>query len=188
MKRSSRREKKFIVLKQTNDVDKIINFFMKSYWSKTGIFVKLMRKVSMKWKNWSDFRVLHSTQLQEEDWSKTKILSFNKKRKSIYSESAYASNRDIKKDKVNSLSGSRDFCDLETASSSGLSHVPSHLVTVLNLCGMLAACLGNVRSVTDTRCELVSLNTGSCAATEEEVERNIFETGQCLHRDLPGSF
>ena len=52
-----------------------------------------------------------------------------------------------------------------------------------------AACLGNGRSVTDTHCELVSLNTGkSCAATEEEVERNIFETGQCLHRDLPGSF
>ena len=82
----------------------------------------------------------------------------------------------------------RDFCDLETASSSGLSHVPSHLVTVLNLCGMLAACLGNERSVTDTHCELVSLNTGRVAATEEEVERNIFESGQCLHRDLPASF
>ena len=77
MKRSSRRKKNFIVLKQTNDADKIINFFMNSYWSKTGIFVKLMRKVSMKWKNWSDFRVLHSTQLREEDWSKIKILSLN---------------------------------------------------------------------------------------------------------------
>ena len=31
MKRSSRRKKNFIVLKQTNDVDKIINFFMNSY-------------------------------------------------------------------------------------------------------------------------------------------------------------
>ena len=49
---------------------------MNSYWSKIGIFVKLTRKVSMKWKNWSDFRVLHfSTQLQEEDWWKIKILS-----------------------------------------------------------------------------------------------------------------
>ena len=77
MKRSSRRKKNFIVLKQTNDVNKIINFCMNSCWSKTGIFVELMRKVSMKWKNWSDFRVLHSTQLQEEDWSKIKILSLN---------------------------------------------------------------------------------------------------------------
>ena len=31
LKRSSRRKKKFIVLKQTNDADKIINFFMNSY-------------------------------------------------------------------------------------------------------------------------------------------------------------
>ena len=78
MKRSSCRKKNFIVLiKQTNDVDKIINFFMNSCWSKTGIFVKFMRKVSMKWKNWRDFKRLHSQQLQEENWSKTKILSLN---------------------------------------------------------------------------------------------------------------
>ena len=50
-KRSTRSKKNFIVLKQTNDVDKIINFFMNSYWSKTGIFAKLTRKVLMKWKN-----------------------------------------------------------------------------------------------------------------------------------------
>ena len=31
VKRSSRRKKNFIVLKQKNDVDKIINFFMNSY-------------------------------------------------------------------------------------------------------------------------------------------------------------
>ena len=31
------------------------------------------------------------------------------------------------RDKVNSLSDSREFHDLETACSSGLSHVPSHL-------------------------------------------------------------
>ena len=36
-----------------------------------------MIKVSAKGKNWSDFRVLRSTQLQEEDWSKIKILSLN---------------------------------------------------------------------------------------------------------------
>ena len=39
------------MLKQTNDADKIINFFMNSYCRKTGIFVKLMRKASMRWKN-----------------------------------------------------------------------------------------------------------------------------------------
>ena len=55
---------------------KIINFFMNSHWSKTGIFVKLMRKV-MTWRNWRTFRVPPSTKLQEEDWSKIKILSSN---------------------------------------------------------------------------------------------------------------
>ena len=50
---------------------------MNSYWSKTGIFVKLMRKATMKWKNWSDFKVQHSTRLQEEDWSKIEILFLN---------------------------------------------------------------------------------------------------------------
>ena len=33
-------------------------------------------------------------------------------------------------DRVNSLSDSKDFFGLETASTSGLSHVPSHLVIV----------------------------------------------------------
>ena len=78
MKRSSCRKKKFVVLiKETNDADKSINFFMNSYWSKTGIFVKLMRKFPLKQKNWSDFMVLRSRQLQEEDCSMTKIPSLN---------------------------------------------------------------------------------------------------------------
>ena len=75
VKRSSRSRKNFIVFKQKNAVDKIINFFMNSRWSKTVVFVKLTRKVSMKLKNWKDFKVLHSTQLQEGDWWKIKILS-----------------------------------------------------------------------------------------------------------------
>ena len=41
-------------------------------------------------------------------------------------------------EKVNSLNGSRDFHDLETASSSGLSHVPSHPVIVPSCRGMLS--------------------------------------------------
>ena len=33
-----------MLIKETNDVDQINNFFMNSYWNKIGIFVKLMRK------------------------------------------------------------------------------------------------------------------------------------------------
>ena len=45
-------KRKFIVLiKETSNIDEINNFFMNSYQNKIGIFVKLMRKVSMRWKN-----------------------------------------------------------------------------------------------------------------------------------------
>ena len=43
--------KNFIALKQKNFHDEINNFFMHSYHSKTGNYVRLMIKVSMKWKN-----------------------------------------------------------------------------------------------------------------------------------------
>ena len=77
MKRSSRRKEKFIVLiKETNNVDKINNFFMNSYWSKSGFFVKLIRKVSVRWENWSDFKAVHSM-LRGEIWSKIEIVSLN---------------------------------------------------------------------------------------------------------------
>ena len=52
MKLSSLEEKKFIVLiKETNNFDEINNSFMNNYWNKIGIFVKLMGKVLMRWKN-----------------------------------------------------------------------------------------------------------------------------------------
>ena len=52
MKWSSRKKKKFVVLiKETNDVDDINNFFMYNCWNKIENFVKLIRKVSVKWKN-----------------------------------------------------------------------------------------------------------------------------------------
>ena len=38
--------KLFILLQVMNDVDKIINFFVHSYYSKTGIFVKFMRSLN----------------------------------------------------------------------------------------------------------------------------------------------
>ena len=60
-KRSSRSKKNFIALKQKDAVDEINNFFMNSY--RTGIFVMPLRKVSMKWKNWGDFRFPHSIRL-----------------------------------------------------------------------------------------------------------------------------
>ena len=45
MKLSSLNEVKFIVLiKETNNIDEINNFFMNNYWNKIGIFVTLMRK------------------------------------------------------------------------------------------------------------------------------------------------
>ena len=73
---SSLNEVRLIMLVQeTNDVDKIINLFMNSCWSKIGIFVKLMRKASVTWKNWSAFKAQHSRQLRGENWSKIKIPS-----------------------------------------------------------------------------------------------------------------
>ena len=76
MELSSLIEVRLIVLfKETNNFDEINNFFMYNYWNKIGIFVKLMRKVSMRWKNWSDFKALHSIQFQGENWSKIEILS-----------------------------------------------------------------------------------------------------------------
>ena len=43
--------KNFIALKQKNFNDEINNFFMNSYYSKIRNYVKLIIKVSMKWKN-----------------------------------------------------------------------------------------------------------------------------------------
>ena len=52
MELSSLNEVRLIVLLQeTNNFDEINNFFMNKYQNKTGIFVKLMRKVSVRWKN-----------------------------------------------------------------------------------------------------------------------------------------
>ena len=75
---SSLNEVRLIVLiKGTNNVVEINNFFMHNAQNKIENFVKLMREASMKWKNWSDFKAQHSTQFQGEDWSRIKILSWN---------------------------------------------------------------------------------------------------------------
>ena len=63
MELSSLNEERLIVLiKETNNIDEINNFFVNNYRNKIGIFVKLMRKVAMRWKNGSGFKGLHSIQ------------------------------------------------------------------------------------------------------------------------------
>ena len=49
-------EKLIILLQVMNNLDEINYFFTNSYWSKTGIYVKRMRKVSQEWKNWRRFQ------------------------------------------------------------------------------------------------------------------------------------
>ena len=106
MKRSNRSKKNFIALKQKNFVDKIIILLMNSYWSNTGIYVKLMREVSKNWNNWRSFRVPPSTPSQEEDQSKIKRLSWN----------SLARYRNCKNE-IDCMNDSRDFQDAESVHS-----------------------------------------------------------------------
>ena len=78
--------------------------------NKIGIFVKLMRKVSMRWKNWTDFKAQHSTQFQKEGT----VLELTGKIQEPQNE-------------VNCLNESRDFQDAESVRS-GHSHVASQPV------------------------------------------------------------
>ena len=67
MELSSLNEVRLIVLwQETNNFDKINNFFIHNYWNQMGIVVKLMWKVSMRWKNWSDFKGIHSMDFWQE--------------------------------------------------------------------------------------------------------------------------
>ena len=55
-----------------------INFFFKNnYQNKIGIFVKLISKVFMRWKNWREFKSYESMNLRDEDWSKIRTLLMN---------------------------------------------------------------------------------------------------------------
>ena len=47
----SQRRKLIILLQVMNNSDEINYFFMNNYWNKVENFVKLMRKVLMRWKN-----------------------------------------------------------------------------------------------------------------------------------------
>ena len=117
---------------------------------------------------------------------------------------------------MNSLSDSRKFYDPETASSSGLSHVPCHPMSVPSPCGMLSpgSCLqpthGTYMVHRETflkiylRCrqqlvleiqEVQQIHIANpCLWTQEDLQheqtnlRELFNTLQYLHRDLQGSF
>ena len=75
-----------------------------------------MRKVSVKWKNWTDFRVPHSTQFRGENWSKIEILSSNS-----------LSKIQELQNEINCMKDSRDFQDSESVRY-GQSHVTSQPV------------------------------------------------------------
>ena len=65
IKESQQEELHFLKLKNFND--EINNFSTNGHRSKIRNYVKLIRKVSMKWKNERSFRVPPSTVLQDED-------------------------------------------------------------------------------------------------------------------------
>ena len=57
MELSSLSEEKLIILLHVmNNFDEINHFFMNNCQYKIGIFVKIIWEVSMRWKNWSDFK------------------------------------------------------------------------------------------------------------------------------------
>ena len=69
--------KNFIAFKLKNFNNEINNFFMNGHCRKIQNYAKLMRKVSQKWRNEKvpEFHFRHF--LQDEDWSRTKTLSWN---------------------------------------------------------------------------------------------------------------
>ena len=79
--------------------------------------MKLMREVSMKWKNGRNFRVVLSTPLREEDYPKIKILSLN----------SLPRYRNCTNE-INCMNDSKVLKDAESVRS-GHSHVASHPVS-----------------------------------------------------------
>ena len=55
-----------VLLQEMNNFDEINNFFMNNYQNKIENFVKLIWKVLMRWKNWSDFKGQESMNFREE--------------------------------------------------------------------------------------------------------------------------
>ena len=118
MKWSSRKKKKFVVLiKETNDADKINNFFMNSCWSKSGnlceAHVKSLNETEeLKRYQGSTFDTIARRKLVED---RDTILKLTGKIQELQNE-------------INFLNDSRDFQDAESVRS-GHSHVASQPVS-----------------------------------------------------------
>ena len=113
LKRSSRSKTNFIVLKQKNAVDKIINFFMNSYWIKTGIFREAHEKSlnemeELKKLQSSTFDTIARWRLVEDQDTILELIGKIQELQNV----------------INGLNDSRDFQDAESVRS-GHSHVTS---------------------------------------------------------------
>ena len=98
-------------LKKSND------FFKDNYYSKIWNYVKLIREVSLKWKNSKSFRVLHSILWQNENSLRIRTLYWN----------FLAECRELPNE-VNCMNDSKDFQDAESIRS-GNSHVTNRPVS-----------------------------------------------------------
>ena len=105
----SRKKNIVVLIKETNNFDEINNFFMNNYWNKIGIFVKLMRKASVKWKNCDT--VARRKLVEDRDT----ILELTGKIQELQNE-------------INCMNDSRDFQDAESVRS-GHFHVASQPVS-----------------------------------------------------------
>ena len=103
-----------MLIKETNNIDEINNFFMNNYWNKIENFVKLMRKVSMRWKKrfqGSTFDTIPRKKLVED---RDTVLELTGNNQELQNE-------------INCMKVSRDFQDAESVRS-GQSHVTSQPV------------------------------------------------------------
>ena len=92
-------------------------------------FKKLVLKVCGKCKNCQRFALLKLRELSGRRWMNFHLQEFQESQSTA--NQLTVQNQELQ-DKVNSLNDSKDFHDLETASSSGLSRVPCHPLTVLS--------------------------------------------------------
>ena len=69
--------KLIMLLQGVSNPDEINYYFKKNYQKKIGIFVKLMSKVFMRWKNWREFKSYEPMNFREEDWSNIRTLFMN---------------------------------------------------------------------------------------------------------------
>ena len=110
-------EKNFISLELKKFNNEINSFFKDHYCSKIWNYVKLMRKVSKKWKNWRKFQssTFDTTARRRLVEDQDTILELTGKKQELQNE-------------INCMIDSRDFQDAESARS-GHSHVASQPVS-----------------------------------------------------------